>query len=76
MTVQAIARAPSRTAWSAEGVAQAAANAAWWLTAPWASMPIMGWMDGTTLGDVAHVRGDRHRRVVLKVRPSASAWRR
>jgi hypothetical protein len=48
MIVSAMASAPSKMAWSADGVTQAAAKAAWWLTAPWASMPIMGWIDGTT----------------------------
>ena len=47
MAVQASATAPSRTAASAEGVMQAAANSCWWFTAPLVSIPMSGWMVGT-----------------------------
>ena len=35
-------------AWSAEGVAQASAKASWWGTAPCDSMPMKGWIEGTS----------------------------
>ena len=47
MAVQARATAPSRTAASAEAVTQAAANSFWWLTAPFVSIPMSGWIVGT-----------------------------
>ena len=53
MTVQAMDRAPSRTAASADGVMQAAANSGWWLTEPAASMPTSGWMVGTASDTLA-----------------------
>ncbi len=40
--------APSTTALSALGPAAAAANAGWWIDAPSASMPTIGWMPGIT----------------------------
>ena len=42
IAVQAIASAPSRTAWSAASVMQWAVNSGWWFTAGSESMPIMG----------------------------------
>ena len=44
--VHAMATAPSRMARSADGPTQAVANSAWWLTAPRASIPTSGWIDG------------------------------
>ncbi len=46
MAVHAIPTAPSTSAASAEGVAQAAVNSGWWLTAPPASIASIGWMAG------------------------------
>ena len=61
-------RAPRRTtACSAEGPTQAAANSAWWLTAPLVSMPIMGWIDGHGQRDVGHVGRDGGEGVVAFV---------
>ena len=44
--VSASAIAPSRTARSADGVAHAAAKDGWWLTEPFDSMPMSGWIVG------------------------------
>src|SRR6266511_2172781 len=46
IAVQAIAKAPSTSAWSAAGVTQWAANSGWWFVAGSELMPILGWMDG------------------------------
>ncbi len=62
-----MARAPSRTAASADGVTQAAANSGWWLTAPPASMPISGWMVGHGQRHVGHVGRDGGRGAPLVV---------
>ena len=40
--------APSTTALSALGPVAAAVNAGWWMDAPLASMPTIGWMPGIT----------------------------
>src|SRR5919112_5679765 len=46
IAVQAMATAPSNTAWSAAGVTHLAVNSGWWLTAGRASMPMVGWIEG------------------------------
>ena len=80
MAVQAMARAPSRTAASAEGVMQAAANSCWWLTAPLVSMPTSGWMVGTASEmlamSVEKVGSGASASSASKVRPRSSALRR
>jgi hypothetical protein len=48
MAVQARAMDPSARARSAAGVTQWAANSGWWLTAGSESMPMPGWIEGTT----------------------------
>lgn len=48
MTVRAMPRAPSKIAWSAEGVMQTSAKASWWGPAPFDSTPMKGWMVGTS----------------------------
>jgi hypothetical protein len=75
MTVHAIASAPSKMAWSAEGVAQASANSFWWFTAPWVSMPSMGWMDGTSC-EMLPMSVETGEASSPNTRPSDSAWRR
>ena len=80
MAVQASATAPSRTAASADGVTQAAANSCWWLTAPCVSIPMSGWMVGTaseTLAmSVENVGSGVPSSSASKCRPSASALAR
>ena len=80
MAVQASATAPSRTAASADGVMQAAANSCWWLTAPCVSIPMSGWMVGTaseTLAmSVENVGSGAPSSSASKCRPSASALAR
>ena len=46
IVVQAIATAPSSSAWSAAGLAAAAVNSGWWLTAGSESIPSIGWIEG------------------------------
>ena len=78
IAVQAMARAPSRTAASADGVTQAAANSGWWLTAP-RDVDAHQRVDGRHgQRDVGHVGregrpGRARRRRGRSVRPSASA---
>ena len=80
MAVQASATAPSRTAASAEGVTQAAANSRWWLTAPFVSMPISGWIVGTASDTLAmsveNVGSGAPASSASKRRPRASALAR
>ena len=75
-TVQAIASAPSRTAWSAAGVMAAAANSGWWFTAGEESMSSIGWMEGTANDTLAmSVEANMTSLGVSgNVRPKASAF--
>src|SRR5918992_1193854 len=79
MAVQAIARAPSTSAWSAAGVTQWAANSGWWFVAGSELMPILGWMDGSvsdTLPISVEPPGRDGAVGSGKMRPRASALRR
>ena len=75
-----MASAPSISALSAAAVTQWAANSGWWFTAGNDSMPIIGWMDGTTRDtlpmSVEPVGRVSHSPRSGKARPSASALRR